>query len=95
MSIQLKLDEMLEIIQVRIDPQMGAAYEKVLCGLADNMAELIVNAVNAKGGFIEHGYSTMQGVAFAGLCAPFSPMNEEDPGPVPEILEGYDDEGWE
>ncbi len=90
MSVQLKLDEMLEIIQIHGEPSTAEFYEQMLNDTANRMASYIYGLGGASFHF---GIASMEGVAFGGLCVPFSSLVDGDP--MPEILEGYDDEGWE
>lgn len=88
MSIQLKTDEMLEIIGA-IDVERAAALQKRLEALATEMAQFIGHHFDC-----EYGDATFEGTAFAGTCAPFNPKRVGQE--LPECFAHYDEGGdWE
>lgn len=92
MSVQLKIDEMLEIIQLEIDKEVGEVFEKMALHLADSMAKVIYRNLPA-GSNCEVGEATSEGPDFGGICVPFQATVEDEP--IPALIEGYDNEGWE
>ena len=87
MSYQMKLDEMLEALQ-SVNPEQAAIHVRALCAVGDSMAFALSVALD-----IRAGETTMQGVAFAGICCPFNPKHEGQP--LPDALDGYDNaEEW-
>lgn len=88
MGKQLKLDEMLEVLTRLNHPQavgLTAALESIGTHMANIIGEELCIRTDA---------ATFQGLAFAGLCAPFFPRF--DGQPVPEVLEDIDEGAdWE
>jgi hypothetical protein len=85
MSVQLKLDEMLEILQ-GFSPARAAAWERQLCAIGDGMALEISTHFDCIA-----GETTMQGVDFAGICCPFQPRRHGQP--CPDALASMDHGG--
>jgi hypothetical protein len=92
MSIQLKIEEMLEIIQLEIDEDAAKIFEDLALHLADSMAEVIRRELPIHSN-CEVGPATSEGTAFGGICVPFRATVEDEP--IPALIEGYDNEGWE
>jgi hypothetical protein len=84
MSLQLKIDDMLEVLE-RLDHPDFSGFKNISEILADQMAAQITKALP-----VECGKAHFEGLAFAGLCVPF--WGE---GNIPEALQGLDDDGWE
>jgi hypothetical protein len=87
MSTQMKLDEMLEALQA-IAPDKAGRFEAILCATGTEMASILAQHYDC-----EHGEATMEGVAFAGICAPFMPRYRDQP--FPDGWEEFDDGGRE
>lgn len=87
MSMQLKLDEMLDAMKWMNHPQF-ADFEAKAVDLANEIAKALADELP-----VEAGEASFQGMDFAGLCVPFQPLWKGQP--IPEPLIGYDDEGWE
>jgi hypothetical protein len=87
MSIQLNLDEMLEIMR-RINHPQAANFQWALETIGTAMAERIAPHFHC-----QHGNATSEGVGFAGTCAPFMPRYHMQP--CPEIFTEYDAGGAE
>lgn len=87
MATQMKLDEMLEALQA-IVPEKAERFEAILCATGTEMASILAQHHDC-----EHGEATMEGVAFAGICAPFMPRYRNQP--FPEEWEMFDDGGRE
>lgn len=85
MSYQLKLDEQLEALQ-RVDGLVAQHFEQILCATGQAMAYALCQHLPG----VSFGDTTMEGVGFAGICTPFFP--EVEGTPLPEALEGFDDE---
>jgi hypothetical protein len=88
MSYQLKLDEMQEALSNCGHPQADA-FERALCSIGEAMAEALSERLHIDVGIIDQ-----QGVAFAGICAPFNPRYRGQP--LPNAMLGYDDDdAWD
>lgn len=73
MSYQMKLDEMQEVLSNLEHPQADA-FEQALCSIGNAMAAAIGATLD-----IEHGETTQEGRAFAGMCCPFHPRYRNQP----------------
>jgi hypothetical protein len=87
MSVQLKLDEMLEVLQ-GIDGAEAASMERLLTACGDRMAERIAAHFDCR-----TERATMQGQAFGGICSPFYPAHRGQE--CPEALVEHDEGGME
>lgn len=87
MSMQMKLDEMLEALQA-LDTDKAERFDAILCATGTEMASIIAQHHDC-----DHGEATMEGVAFAGICAPFMPRYQNQP--FPKGWEMFDDGGRE
>lgn len=82
MSIQLQPDQMVAVLQ-RLDHPLFPSFLDQLLSLSDAMAEVIVEAIPD----ITHtGPADLWGDA---IMVGFNGF-----GPIPEALQGFDDEGW-
>jgi predicted RecB family endonuclease len=88
MSYQLRADEIMQALRDSKAPgaaALVASVEATVNAAADALARHLG---------IEAGTGDFQGLAFAGLCVPFHPASEDQP--LPDVLNGYDDEDeWE
>ncbi|MCG7629051.1 hypothetical protein MHM88_14665 [Epibacterium sp. MM17-32] len=76
MSIQLKTDEMLEVLFYTGHPQ-AALFQRQLEQLADTMADEVAEVLQIN----RNGPASFEGLAFAGTCAPFEPRSRDQPCP--------------
>jgi hypothetical protein len=83
MSILLKIDEMLDILDWAESPEYLLLKRQAEI-LANCLAEALVDHVPE---LTRNGPAVFEGTAFAGTCAPFEPTA---PGPVPEALTHFD-----
>lgn len=89
MSYQLKLDEMLDVMQSSNHPKADECVK-----LAENLANHIAVLIGSHLG-IDHGTGTFEGTAFAGLCVPFHPAYDGQPLPPVLAEHNFDDaEEW-
>ena len=96
MSIQLDLDQMREIIVTKISLEQGEAYATIMAGIANAMADVIQTHQNKEDPEVfQCDSAVVDRAAFGGICVPFYSFDEDNPGPVPDLLQGYDDKGWE
>lgn len=87
MSVQLRIDEALEALQL-VDPDSAARWEAILCAATTAIGAELARIHDCKA-----GEATMQGAAFCGICVPMSPKR---PGqPFPEGWDHLDDGGRE
>lgn len=84
MSYQLRLDEILDALSIAGHPR-AAEFRSTIETITTTMA----NELAALAG-VDCDAASFQGTAFAGTCVPFMPKYEGQP--LPEILEGYDNE---
>lgn len=82
MSIQLKIDEMLDFLEWA-DHSEAKAFIRRVEHLADDLADAIAKAIPE---LTRNGPALFEGTAFAGTCAPFEPTS---PGPVPTVLDYF------
>ncbi len=82
MSIQLKTDELLEII-LELGPPEVITFRVQLESLTQAMADRVAHHFG-----VTAGQATFQGVDFAGTCCPMHPAFEGQP--MPEIFGHYD-----
>lgn len=88
MGIQLKTDEMLEILQQINHPQYTHAKQAVESA-ASFAAALVAGHFQTN---VSH--ATFEGIGFAGTCAAFSPKKPDQP--CPNIFTEFDDpNAWE
>jgi len=87
MSMQLKIDEMLDAMRW-MDHHEFEYFKEQAEALANEIAQSLAKELP-----VEVGEASFQGIEFAGLCVPFRPIRRGQP--IPEPLIGYDDEGWE
>lgn len=86
MSLQLQPDQLLSVLQ-RMDHPLFPTFLDQLLSLSDAMAETIVEAT-------PNVYVTTPANHWDDMvCAPISPIDPTQP--IPEHLQGFDDEGWE
>lgn len=83
MSIQLQIDEMLDMLNWASSPKYFILKRKVE-NLADEIADEIADCIPE---LTRNGDVIFEGIGFAGTCAPFEPTK---PGPVPEVLAYFD-----
>jgi len=83
MSIQLNIDEMLEILNFLEHPDYQRVKE-VTEDLATELAQM-VEVVEPR--LVSIGDAFFEGTGFAGTCAPFEPREK---GPCPKVLEFFD-----
>ena len=85
MSLQLRPDELLVALQRLNHPQFPSFLDQLL-SLCDDMAEAIVeHTPNVKANIHASFWGEM-------VCTPIAPI--DDTQPIPEHLQGFDDEGW-
>lgn len=90
MSIQLKADEMLDAL-ITLNHPRASDYQSILCAVSTAMANDLGTTLGCWS-----GPATFQGMAFAGLCAPFGPTYHRQP--CPEVLAALDpggDQDWQ
>lgn len=85
MSYQLNLDQMLEAAQRSKLPQ-ASDFVREAESLAAKLAALLADHLKIE---TEDSFTTFQ-PGFGGLCAPFWPVDDEQP--LPDALEGFDNE---
>jgi len=87
MSIQLRPDEALEVIERIGNADSFQYYRTRLEQLTGEMGIYITDHTPTT-----CGRATFEGLAFGGLCVPIGPLRENQP--IPEVLQGIDDGGW-
>jgi len=88
MAIQLKTDEMLEILRGK-SPGTYGAYKEMVEKTSSILAKEVAKILNC-----QCGEATFEGVVFAGTCAPFYPAFDGQECPI-EFLDFDDREAWE
>lgn len=83
MSIQIKIDEMLDILEHLDHPQFEA-FKGMTESLAKSLAIATAEAVPE---LVFTGKASFEGTAFAGTCATFEPKG---PYPIPDVLVQFD-----
>ena len=83
MSIQITMDEMLDILNLKESPRYFRLKRRVE-NLANELATAVEEVVPE---LTRNGEATFEGTPFGGTCAPFRPTQ---PGPVPDALEFFD-----
>lgn len=83
MTIQLTIDEMLEILRTQDHPKFPRMKERAE-ELATALAAYVMDAVPQ---LLMQGYGRTEPPAFGGTCAPFRPR---EVGPVPACLLNMD-----
>lgn len=88
MPIQMQADQILDALE-RTGHINHSVHEAELLNLADRMA------IDLCEGLPDYVLITPARNEFGMVCVPFSgPDDSNFPLPLPEILGGYDDEGW-
>ena len=90
MSIQLQIDEMLEILDYQDNPSFEQLRDQ-----AEYLATVLAAAVSwSVPELTQCGPAEFAGLGFAGTCVPFEPTA---PGPCPKVLIEFDIEvqEWE
>jgi hypothetical protein len=90
MSAILRIDEVLQLLET-INPEMAHRCEAALSIIGDQMALEVAKAHDCTAGPM-----TMEGAAFGGMAAAFSPRTATSP--FPEAFAQFDDgarEEWE
>lgn len=83
MSIQLTIDEMLEILEFQKSEDFERLRDQVET-IGTTLAHHVEVAVPE---LKRRGSASFEGLAFGGTCAPFEPLEK---GPVPEVLQFFE-----
>lgn len=96
MAIMVTLDEMLAKLQ-QVQPETAAPFIQEAREMVEKVAARIAALHNEAHPDTPIRISTFDRIELweGGIMVGFSPEDDANPGPVPPLLEGLDDEGWE